>query len=156
MQKQTRPEDGRKAACGNVAAARDKACLAANALRGLHAQLATIGYPSERCTGKTWLGGAQERTAELAPSSVRGGGGSRQDLREGGRRWRRGQGRRGWRRKRQKSGKRSCQQLNETLAWKHLQRVQVERIHHPHGRKMKKITVNSSQLGAVGGHLCHT
>lgn len=58
MQKQTRPEDGRKAACGNVAAAHDKARLAANALRGLHAQLATIGYPSERwSTGKTWLGG---------------------------------------------------------------------------------------------------
>lgn len=62
----------------------------------------------------------------------------------------------GERRKRRASLRRSCRQLNEALAWKHLQHVQVEQIHHPRGRKMKKITVNSSQLGAVGGRSCHT
>lgn len=46
--------------------------------------------------------------------------------------------------------KRSCQQLNGALAWKHLQHMQVEQIHHPCARKMKKTTVNLRQLGAVG------
>lgn len=52
--------------------------------------------------------------------------------------------------------KRSCQPLNGALAWKHLQHMQVEQICHPCAGKMKKTTVNLSQLGAVSRYLCHT
>lgn len=89
-------------------------------------------------------GEIQGRTAELAPSS-----GREEEEEERGKIYEEEEDEEEGEIVEQKK-KRSCQQLNGALAWKHLQHMQVEQIHHPCARKMKKTTVNLHQLGAVG------
>lgn len=140
-------------------AARDKARLAVNAPRGLRAQLATAGYPSERwSTGTTSWGRAARYRGELQRLHLHLGETRRRSGARFTRRRRKMKKReRLWskKRKRHESQQRSCQQLNGALAWKHLQHMQVEQIRHPSVRKMKKTTVNLHQLEAVGRYLYH-
>lgn len=151
---QTMAERPRRA-CGNVAAAWWSAARR-KSTAGLHAQLGTVGDTSERwSTGKRrWGGQIKGRTAELAPSSEA----RRRRIAARFTRTRKVMKKRArWRdcgatEEKHQSLKRSCWQLNEALTWKHFQ---VQRIHCPRGRKMKKITVNSGQLGVVGRRVCH-